>query len=146
MLGGLTSGMPLEILDSRVGSHNGATVRLVPHIPALGVCLPNNSPGVNVVYLPSVAFGIPVLIRPGSSEPLTPLRVILSLIEAGFPKECFGYYPCDHAASARIPELTEGAIVFGSEQTVARYKGNPLVHRHGAGYSKLIIGEDLIED
>ena len=99
-----------------------------------------------MTWIASLPFGIPVLIRPGSSEPLTPYRLVQSLIKAGYPKEVFGFYPCDHGAANRIPNLTKGAIVFGSDSTVNQWAGNPLIELHGSGYSKLFIGDDLIDD
>jgi acyl-CoA reductase-like NAD-dependent aldehyde dehydrogenase len=146
IMNGLSRGLPLDIYDTGLGEQGGATVRLNPRIKALGACMPNNSPGVHVIWLISLAFGIPVLIRPGSSEPFTPYRLIQAFIEAGFPREVFGFYPCDHDAANRIPTLTQGAIVFGSDDTVKKWAGYPLVQVHGSGFSKLIIGEDLIED
>ncbi len=145
IMNGLMRGLPLGILDTGLGVQSGAPVCISPRIDALGVCLPNNSPGVNVIWLVCPAFGIPVLIRPGSSEPFTPLRLIQAFVRAGFPKEAFGYYPCDHSAADRIPQLTGAAIVFGSDATVKKWASNPLVHVHGSGDSKLIIGEDLID-
>lgn len=146
IMSGLSRGLPLEIYDTGLGTQGGANVRINPRIQALGCCMPNNSPGVNVIWLVSLAFGIPVLIRPGSSEPFTPYRLIQAHVKAGYPKEVFGYYPCDHVAANRIPLLTQGAIVFGSDETVQRWKGFPLVQVHGSGFSKLILGEDRIDE
>lgn len=146
VIAGLSRGLPLDIFDTGVGEHGGVPVRIVPRINVLGCCMPNNSPGVHVIWLICLAFGIPVLIRPGSSEPFTPYRLIQAFIKAGFPREVFGYYPCDHAGANRIPHLTRGAIVFGSDETVKQYAGNPLVQLHGAGNSKLFIGADRVDD
>ncbi len=145
IMNGLSRGLPLDIYDTGLGEQGDATVRLNPRIKALGACMPNNSPGVHVIWLISLAFGIPVLIRPGSSEPFTPYRLIQAFIKAGFPKEVFGFYPCDHNAADRIPTLTQGAIVFGSDDTVKKWANYPLVQVHGSGFSKLFIGEDIIE-
>ncbi len=146
IMNGLSRGLPLDIYDTFLGEQAGATVRLNPRIKALGACMPNNSPGVHVIWLISLAFGVPVLIRPGSSEPFTPYRLIQAFIKAGFPKEVFGFYPCDHDAANRILMLTNGGIVFGSDDTVKKWASYPLVQVHGSGFSKLFIGEDRIED
>ncbi len=146
VMNGLSRGLPLDIYDTGVGEQGGATVRLVPRIDGLGCAMPNNSPGVHVTWVVCLAFGFPVLIRPGSSEPFTPYRLIQAFIAAGFPKEAFGFYPCDYAAANRIPELTQGAIVFGSDETVKRWSSYPLVQVHGSGFSKLFIGADRIDD
>jgi len=143
---GLSRGMAHSIIDSGIGWQWGSTIRLVPRVHALGCCMPGNSPGVHVIWLPALAFGIPVLIRPGSAEPFTPYRLIQAFIKAGFPKEVFGYYPCEHSGANLIPTLTKGAIVFGSDETVKQWKENPLVHVHGSGFSKLILGEDRLSE
>lgn len=146
IMNGLSRGLPLDIYDSGLGAQGDARIRLLPRIEALGCNMPNNSPGVNVIWLIALAFGIPVLIRPGSSEPLTAYRLIQAHIAAGYPAEAFGFYGCDHAAANRIPLLTQGAIVFGSDETVQRWANNPLVQVHGAGYSKVFVGPDRIDD
>jgi acyl-CoA reductase-like NAD-dependent aldehyde dehydrogenase len=146
IMNGLSRGLPLDIYDSGLGLQGGATVRLVPQIEGLGCCMPNNSPGVHVTWAASPAFGVPPVVRPGSAEPFTPLRLIQAFIKAGFPKEAFAYYPCDHGGANRIPYLTKGAIVFGSDDTVKQWAGNPLIQLHGAGFSKLILGEDRAEE
>lgn len=143
---GLSRGLPREIYDTGLGKQGGSTVRLVPNIPALGCVMPNNSPGVHVTWLPAPVFGFPVVLRPGSSEPFTPFRLIQAHIEAGYPKEAFGFYPCDHQAASRIPDLTKGAIVFGSDATVKQWANNPLVQRHGSGFSKLFVGDELMSN
>lgn len=146
IMNGLTRGLPLDTFDTGIGQQGGATVRITPRIKALGANMPNNSPGVNVIWIISLAFGIPVLIRPGSSEPFTPFRLIQAFIKAGFPPEVFGYYPCDYNAANRIPLLTKGAIVFGSDETVQRWATHPLVQVHGSGFSKLFVGDDIIDN
>ena len=108
--------------------------------------MPNNAPGVHVIWLICLALGIPVVIRPGSSEPFTPYRLIQAFIKAGFPKEVFGFFPCDYAGADRIPEITGGAIVFGGNDTVDKWKSQPGVQVHGAGFSKVLIGEDLADE
>ena len=146
IINGLSRGLPLDIYDNGIGTQGGANVRINPRINALGCCMPNNSPGVHVLWLTPLAFGIPVLIRPGSSEPFTPYRLIQAHVAAGYPKEAFGYYPCDYDAANRIPSLTGGGIVFGSDDTVKQWANNPHVNVHGSGYSKLFIGDDVVDD
>lgn len=146
IMSGLSRGLPLDIYDAGLGEQGGANVRINPRIKALGCCMPNNSPGVHVIWLISLPFGIPVLIRPGSSEPFTPYRLIQAHVKAGYPKEVFGYYPCDHGAANRIPLLTQGGIVFGSDDTVRRWAGFPLVQVHGSGFSKAFVGDDRVDD
>ena len=36
-------------------------------------------------------------------------------------------------------------MIFGSTQTVKNYAGNEQVQVHGPGYSKILIGDDLVD-
>jgi acyl-CoA reductase-like NAD-dependent aldehyde dehydrogenase len=37
-------------------------------------------------------------------------------------------------------------MIFGSAQTVEQYSGNPRVQAHGPGWSKVILGDDVVDD
>jgi len=142
---GLTRGIPLDVIDKGYGEVNGTDVSFFPTTNALGMVMPSNSPGVNALWLPSIAFKTPVIIKPGSDEPWTPWRVIQAMIAAGVPEEAFGFYPTDHEGSASVMDLCDRSIIFGGEATMKQYGGNPRVEVHGPGWSKVIIGEDCID-
>ena len=36
-------------------------------------------------------------------------------------------------------------MIFGSAQTVEQYHGNPRVQAHGPGFSKILIGDDMVD-
>ena len=36
-------------------------------------------------------------------------------------------------------------MIFGGEATVERYKGNPRVQAHGPGFSKILLGDDVVD-
>nr|MCU0872221.1 aldehyde dehydrogenase family protein [Pirellulaceae bacterium] len=38
------------------------------------------------------------------------------------------------------------AMMFGSAQTIEQYKGNPRVQVHGPGFSKILLGDDVVDD
>lgn len=142
VLGGLTRGLDLSILDS--GFANGMSY--FPNTNAMGVILPSNSPGVNSLYVPTISLKIPLLLKPGREEPWTPYRIIQSFIQAGVPAECFGFYPATHEGSGVILEKANRCILFGDKKVANMYSGNSGVSVHGPGYSKVIIGEDEIEN
>jgi len=143
---GLTRGIDPSIVDAGYGEVNGTPVSFYPTTQALGMVMPSNSPGVNALWLPSIAFKTPVILKPGSDEPWTPYRVIQAMIAAGIPKEAFGFYPTDHEGSAAVMDLCDRSIIFGGEATMKRYGGDPRVEVHGPGWSKVIIGQDCIDD
>ena len=84
------------------GEVEGHAVSFFPCAEALGVVLPNNSPGVHSLWIPAFPLKIPLILKPGSAEPWTPYRIAQALIKAGAPKEAFSFYPADHAGAAEI--------------------------------------------
>ena len=142
VLNGLTRGLDLQILDDGFGEVAGQTVSFVRRGDSLGVVLPSNSPGVHSLWIPSIALKTPVVLKPGGSEPWTPLRVAHALVESGCPAEAFSYYPTDHAGSGEILRSTGRAMLFGDGPSVAPYRGDPRIELHGPGYSKVVIGAD----
>lgn len=142
---GLTRGIPPEVIDNGWGEVNQTPVSFYPNTNALGMVMPSNSPGVNALWLPSIAFKTPVILKPGSDEPWTPWRVVQAMIAAGVPATSFGFYPTDHEGSASVMDLCDRSIIFGGEATMKRYSGDPKVEVHGPGWSKVIIGEDCID-
>jgi Aldehyde dehydrogenase family len=146
MLAGLTRGVDLNILDTGFGTVDGHALSFYPKGASLGVVLPSNSPGVHALWIPSVALKIPLVLKPGSAEPWSPYRIIQALIKAGAPREAFGYYPTDHAGGGDILRNTGRGMVFGDVSSTGKWKGDPRIEIHGPGYSKVVIGEDAIEN
>lgn len=145
VLKGLTRGLDLRALDDGLGEQSGVPVSYFAATDALGVVLPSNSPGVNSLWIPAIALKVPVILKPGGTEPWTPYRVIQALIAAGCPKEAFGFYPTDHEGASTILERCARGMIFGDDTTTERYRNNPAVSVHGAGRSKVVIGADQIE-
>jgi acyl-CoA reductase-like NAD-dependent aldehyde dehydrogenase len=145
ILAGLTRGLAPAELDVDVGEHGGIPLWFAPETPALGAVLPSNSPGVNALWLPALAFKVPVALKPGSGDPWTPWRLAQALIAAGLPREAFGLYPTDHEGAAAILDGCERALLFGDVRTTAPWAGKPAVEIHGPGRSKVWIGADEIE-
>ncbi len=145
ILNGLTRGLPLEVLDAGSGMQGDVPVSYFSVTDSLGVVLPSNSPGVNSLWMPALALKTPVVLKPGREEPWTPLRVVQSLIAAGVPAEAFYFYPTDHEGSGAVMDACQRALIFGDQSTVERYAGNPRVEVHGPGWSKVVVGDDMVE-
>lgn len=145
VLNGLTRGLDLGILDTGRGEQFGTRLAFTPTCQALGLVMPSNSPAVNSLWLPAIALKTPVLIKPGKEEPWTPYRLIQAFIAAGVPAEAFGFYPTDHEGAATILEHCGRALLFGDQATTQPYATNPAIQIHGPGWSKILIGEDCIE-
>jgi Aldehyde dehydrogenase family len=145
ILRGLTRGLGLSILDKGFGEQGGSAVSYVAMTSSLGVIMPSNSPTVNSLWLPAIALKVPVVLKPGREEPLTPWRLIQSFLAAGLPAEAFGFYPTDHEGAGEILRLCGCAQLFGDKTTTDRYAGDPRIEVHGPGYSKILIGPDEVE-
>jgi acyl-CoA reductase-like NAD-dependent aldehyde dehydrogenase len=146
VVNGLTRHIDVEVLDRGYGEVEGRMMSFFPRGNSLGVVLPSNSPGVHSLWIPAIAMKTPLVLKPGSAEPWTPYRVIQALIKAGCPAEVFCYYPTDHAGGGEILRQTGRGMMFGDASSTGKWKSDPRIEIHGPGYSKVIIGEDAIED
>ena len=146
ILKGLTRNLDLTVLDKGRIVQDGVGISYACDTNSLGVVLPSNSPGVNSLWIPSIILKVPVILKPGREEPWTPLRIIQAFIKAGCPKEAFGYYPTTHEGADSILTYSGKGIIFGDQNSTSRYKDNHNIEKHGPGYSKIIIGEDKIDN
>ena len=143
----LTRGLPLEILTRGYGMENrGVMVSYQAQTPVLGMVLPSNSPGVHTLWLPVVTMQIGLILKPGPQEPWTPYRMAAAFNAAGIPAECIGIYPGAGEMGAEVVERCRRTMIFGSTETVKRYEGNPRVQVHGPGFSKVLLGDDVVDD
>ncbi len=144
----LTRGLDLNILARGYGEESrGVTVSYQAQCDALGAVLPSNSPGVHTLWLPVIALQMGLVLKPGSSEPWTPYRVFAAMVEAGIPKEAFCLYPGAGAdIGGAILASCRRSMIFGGPQTIEQYAGNPKVQVHGPGFSKIVFGDDCVDD
>jgi len=142
VIGGLTRGLDLDALDKGFTTRNGRMQAFYPTTNVFGAVLPSNSPGVHALWVPTIAFKTPLLLKPGREEPWTPYRVLQAFIKAGIPASVLGFLPTDHAGSSDILRLCGRSMAFGDDKTMAAYKNDHRVEIHGTGYSKMIFGED----
>lgn len=145
ILRGLTRGLDLAVLDRGYGEQGGAPVSFGCVTDHLAVILPSNSPAVNALWIPALAMGVPVILKPGREEPWTPWRIIEAMTKAGFPRTAFSFLPTGHDGSALIVRRAGRVMMFGDDATVAQHASDPRVEVHGSGRSKILIGEDQIE-
>ncbi len=143
----LTRGLDLSILSKGYGEEGrGVIVSFQAQTPILGAVLPNNSPGVHTLWLPAIPLQVGLALKPGSQEPWTPYRMVSAFMQAGVPGAAFGLYPGGHDAGGAIMTKSPRSMIFGSAQTVAQHEGNPKVQAHGPGFSKILIGDDVVDD
>ncbi len=145
VLGGLTRGLDLSVLDTGYGVQNGRMAAFYPTTDAFGAILPSNSPGVHSLWVPAIALKTPLVLKPGREEPWTPHRVLQAFLKAGVPASAINFLPTDHAGAADILKGCGRSMLFGDTKTMEGYKNDPRVEPHGPGYSKILIGEDMAD-
>ena len=146
ILDALTRGLPLDVLTRGYGVESrGVTVSYQAQSPVLGLVLPSNSPGVHTLWLPVIPMQIGLLLKPGPQEPWTPYRMAAAFVKAGVPKEAIGVYPGGGDIGAEVVRRAGRSMIFGGTATVERYKGDPRVQVHGPGFSKILLGDDVID-
>jgi acyl-CoA reductase-like NAD-dependent aldehyde dehydrogenase len=68
-----------------------------------------------------------------------------AFFEAGVPKEVISIYPGGGDIGAEVVGRTNRCLIFGGTATVDRYKGDPRVQVHGPGFSKILLGDDVVD-
>ena len=146
ILDALTRGLPLDVLTRGYGVESrGVTVSYQSQSPVLGLVLPSNSPGVHTLWLPVIPMQIGLLLKPGPQEPWTPYRMAAAFTMAGVPKEAIAIYPGLGDVGAEVVRRCGRSMIFGGTATVERYKGDPRVQVHGPGFSKILLGDDVVD-
>jgi acyl-CoA reductase-like NAD-dependent aldehyde dehydrogenase len=146
ILEALTRGLDLEILTRGFGVEaRGFMVSYQTQAPVLGLVLPSNSPGVHTLWLPVIPMQVGLVLKPGPQEPWTPYRMAAAFFEAGVPREAISIYPGLGDIGAEVVRRTNRSMIFGGTATVEHYKGDPRVQVHGPGFSKILLGDDVVD-
>jgi acyl-CoA reductase-like NAD-dependent aldehyde dehydrogenase len=147
ILDALTRGLDLDILTRGYGIESrGVMVSYQAQSPVLGLVLPSNSPGVHTLWLPVIPMQVGLLLKPGPQEPWTPYRMTAAFTQAGVPKEAISIYPGYGEMGAEVVRRANRVMIFGGLPTVRQYQGNPRVQVHGPGFSKILLGDDVVDD
>ncbi|MFN0197271.1 MAG: aldehyde dehydrogenase family protein [Planctomycetaceae bacterium] len=147
ILDALTRGLPLDIFTKGYGMESrGVLVSYQANSPVLGMVLPSNSPGVHTLWMPVIPLQIGLVLKPGPQEPWTPYRMYEAFAQSGVPREAMSIYPGGPEVGAAVLADCDRAMIFGGLPTVERYHGNPRVQVHGPGFSKIIFGDDQVDD
>lgn len=147
ILESLTRGLPLEILQKGYGQEaRGVMLSYQAYSPVLGMVLPSNSPGVHTLWMPVIPLQIGLVLKPGPQEPWTPYRMTEAFYAAGIPREAISVYPGGPEVGAAVIESCDKTMIFGGLPTVERYHGNPKVQVHGPGFSKILLGDDEVDN
>jgi acyl-CoA reductase-like NAD-dependent aldehyde dehydrogenase len=145
ILDSLTRGLALDVLSSGHGVERGVPISFQVQSPVVGLVLPSNSPGVHTLWLPIIPLQIGLVLKPGPQEPWTPYRMAEAFFQAGIPREAISLYPGGADVGAAVLDAVDRTMIFGGQPTVDRYRGNPKVQAHGPGFSKIVIGDDVVD-
>ena len=66
--------------------------------------------------------------------------------QAGIPKQAIAIYPGLGDVGAAVLQHCPRSLIFGGTATVEQYKGNPRVQAHGPGFSKILLGDDKVDE
>ena len=146
ILNSLTRGLELDVLTRGFGEERGVPISFQAQSPILGLVMPSNSPGVHTLWLPIIPLQIGLVLKPGPQEPWTPFRMAGAFFESGIPPEAISIYPGEGDVGAAVLEACDRSLVFGGTSTVDRYRGDPRVQPHGPGFSKILLGDDQVDD
>jgi acyl-CoA reductase-like NAD-dependent aldehyde dehydrogenase len=147
ILDALTRGLDLIILSRGYGVEaRGVPVSYQAQSPVLGMVLPSNSPGVHTLWLPIIPLQIGLVLKPGPQEPWTPYRMTQAFVQAGVPKQAIAIYPGLGDIGAAVLAHCPRSLIFGGTATVEQYRGNPRVQAHGPGFSKILLGDDEVDN
>jgi len=145
ILESLTRGLDLNVLSNGYGEERGVPISFQAESPVLGLVLPSNSPGVHTLWLPVIPMQVGLVLKPGPHEPWTPYRMAEAFLQAGIPREAIAIYPGGGDVGAAVLEGCSRSLIFGGTATVERYRGNPRVQPHGPGFSKILLGDDQVD-
>jgi acyl-CoA reductase-like NAD-dependent aldehyde dehydrogenase len=145
ILTSLTRGLSFEVLTTGYGEERHVPISYQAQSPVLGLVLPSNSPGVHTLWLPIIPLQIGLVLKPGPQEPWTPYRMAEAFSAAGIPREAISIYPGLADVGAAVLDSCARSLIFGGTPTVDRYRGNPRVQAHGPGFSKILIGDDQVD-
>ena len=146
ILTSLTRGLAFDTLTKGHGEERGVAVSYQANSPVLGLVLPSNSPGVHTLWMPIIPMQVGLVLKPGPQEPWTPYRMAAAFFEAGIPKEAISIYPGGADVGAAVLDSCDRSLIFGGTPTVDRYRGNPRVQAHGPGFSKILLGDDEVDN
>ncbi|MFJ8018634.1 aldehyde dehydrogenase family protein [Streptomyces sp. NPDC096339] len=98
-----------------------------------------NHPAVHQGWLDAVALGYKVAVRPSRREPFTPYRLVTALREAGFGEDRIVLLPTDHNVADDILRHADLGMVYGGDDVMRKYAGDPRILPQGPGRSKVLI-------
>ncbi|HUL98769.1 MAG TPA: aldehyde dehydrogenase, partial [Mycobacterium sp.] len=105
----------------------------------LGVHAPGNAPGVHGLWPQAFALGYRIAIRASRREPFTAHRLVHALRQAGARPTDVLYLSTDYAGADELIRRADLSMVYGGQDIVDKYAGDPTVLTNGPGRTKILI-------
>jgi acyl-CoA reductase-like NAD-dependent aldehyde dehydrogenase len=125
----------------KLGTHTGGAV-WTRRGEVFAVLAAGNGPGVHGLWPQALALGYRVAVRPSRREPLTAHRLVNTLRQCGFRSEDAVYLPTGHDGADELVASADLAMVYGGQDVVDKYGGDPKVLVNGPGRAKILITAD----
>ena len=87
-----------------------------------------------------------LVLKPGSQEPWTPYRMFSAFVEAGIPARGVRAVSRRTRRGRRRPFRLPASHDFRRRGDRQQYHGNPRVQVHGPGFSKILLGDDVVDE
>lgn len=110
-----------------IGDDAGAGDRL----PLTLVWMPGNTFTCLESVAAALASGSAVWVRPSAREPLSALRFVSALIQAGWPAGLLGYYPTTREMLPALVAVTDKQIIYGGSDVCAGLRTAPTATLRG---------------
>ena len=69
-----------------------------------------------------------------------------AFFQAGIPRNAISLYPGLGDVGAAVLQHCTRNLIFGGTPTIEQYGNNPRVQVHGPGFSKILLGDDQVDD
>jgi hypothetical protein len=130
------AGLPFSLTDRWTAMLRGRLTMLAPGsgmIERTLVSLPANTFTCLEAVFEAVLRSEDVWIRPSRREPLSALRFVAALLQAGWPADRLAFYPTEPGVLATLIRVTDRQVVFGGNGVAGRVPDVPRLSLRGPG-------------
>lgn len=153
-----SAGLPAALVDRWCAMLTGGLAVTTSKAPAGTPPASTHPPRLTLISLPANTFtclesvlsvlwaGDVAWVRPSSREPLSALRLVSALVQAGWPAELIGFYPTVQGLLRAFAAMTDRQIVYGGTGLAAVLSRSPGAEVHGPMRVCAVIPDDAGPD
>ena len=157
---GRTAGLPAALTDRWCTMLAGRLASLIATAPAHAADRSRCEFRPTLIWLPANTFtclesvlatlwaGEVTWVRPSTREPLSALRLVSALLQAGWPAELIGFYPTTPNLLSAFTAVTDRQVVYGGTEVARSVGATPSVELHGPMRVCAVVGgrTDRVDD